>query len=438
MQVVQSTQPFVGNLVNPMSLLKGVAAGGPLVIASATGSTLTTADGRQLLDGMAGLINVNVGYGRSELAHVAAASMEELAFGTLFFGRATPPALALAGDLAALAPGEINQFFFTNSGSEANDSAYKFARLFHWLRGEPDRVKIIGRERNYHGMTMGGTAATWDKEFHVGIGPLQPGFLHVPQPTADWQADLAILGARILAEGPETIAAFVAEPISMPAGSPMPAPEYWPEVRRLLDRHGILWIADEVVTGFGRTGRMFAVEHWGADPDMLLMSKGVTSGYLPLGAVGLSDRIHEVFRESDRPMLHGFTTGGHPVSCAVARENLRIIHDENLVERSRKLGEYFRAGLERLSATREVYGAVRSLGLIVSIDLNPPEAFAAAGGTDFPALIPGEALGRGGVLRAYDGCVSFAPPLVITESEIDQLISTLDASVAAVLDRVGR
>lgn len=433
MKVDLFTREAAGNLVNPMSLLSGVAATGPLVFVSAKGATLTTADGVEVLDGMAGLINVNVGYGRQELAQAAAASMETLSFGTLFFGRATPSALALAGELATLAPGDINQFFFTNSGSEANDTAYKFARLFHWLRGEPDRVKIIGRERNYHGMALGGTAATWGQEFHDGFGPLQPGFLHVPQPSSDWRADLSILEARILEEGPETIAAFVAEPISLPAGSPMPEPEYWPAVRALLHQHGILWIADEVITGFARTGRMFGVEHWGVDPDMLLMSKGVTSGYLPLGVVGMSDQLYEIFRDSGRPMFHGFTTGGHPTCCAVALENLRIIREERLVDKARELGEFFHAQLARLSTSREAYGAVRSLGLIVTIDLNAPNDF--DDDVDFPTLVANEALALGVLVRAYHGCVTFAPPLVITRSQIGLLVETLDAAVNAVIER---
>lgn len=180
---------------------------------------------------------------------------------------------------------------------------------------------------------------------------------------------------------------------------------------------------------------MFAVEHWDAVPDMLLMSKGVTSGYLPLGVVGMTARLYGALEKSARPLLTGFTTGGHPTSCAVARENLRIFRDEKLVERAQEMGRYFHAELERLSGTRAVYGAVRSLGLLVTIDLLPPAGFVEGGGKDFPALVPPDALSRGIVIRSYHGCVTFAPPLVVERAEIDHLISTFDASVAAVLDR---
>ncbi len=420
------------HLLHHMTPLAAVEEQGAFVIVSGDGARVTTADGREYLDGAAGLINVNVGHGRTELAEVAADAMRRLAYGTLFFGTATEPALGLADDLARITPHGIERFFFAVGGSDANDSALKIARRYQSLRGFSDRAKILAREQSYHGMTVAGMSATGDTVYRTHFGPVVPGFVHVGQPSGDTAADVAALEATILAEGPETIAAMIAEPVSLPSGLVLPPDDYWPAVHALLREHGILLIADEVVTGFGRTGRMFAVEHWDLEPDLLSMSKGITSGYLPLAAVGVAEHVHEVLLGADGPFLHGFTTGGHPTCCAVARANIRIIEDEDLAGNAERRGAYFQARLDALCATHPEALRARHIGLLVARDLAAPDGFAVPGGVSFGTYVRDQLLERGILLRFYVDTLVWGPSLAITEAEIDELVD----GVAAVLESV--
>ncbi len=418
-----------------------------LLFASGRGATLTDVEGRTYIDGLASLWNVNVGHGRQELAQAAAEQMGRLAFSSAYGAFGHQPGVELAARLAELAPGDLDTTFFASGGAEANDTAYKLARLYWHLRGEPARINIVSRIRDYHGLTWGATSATGLAVFRKDFGPLAPGFLHGPSPDPyRFQPDpggrtagevyAQALEAVILEAGPETVAAVVAEPVQGAGGVIIPPGDYFPAVRAICDRHGILLIADEVITGFGRTGRWFGMEHWNVQPDLLIFAKGVTSGYLPLSGVMLTARVVEVLRSFQGPLPHGFTYSGHPTACAVALANLDIIEREHLVERAATLGPVLGSRLAELRR-HSIVGDTRNLGLIAAIELVQDrdskalhEPVLGVGGRVMRA-----ALAEGLIVRALGGdIVALAPPLVITEDEIDRAVEILGRAV----ERVGR
>ena len=337
--------------LHPMGDLDAPSGTAPqLMFSRGSGSTLYDLEGRPYLDAMAGLWNVNVGYGRAELADAAAEQMRALPYSSTYGAFGHAPGSLLAARLADLAPGDLDVTYFASGGGEANDTAYKIARL-HWkLRGRPEKVNIVSRMRGYHGLTYGATSATGLPLFWDGVGPLAPGFLHAPAPhpyryEGEGSAGEGYARAleRVIEEaGPETVAAVVAEPVQGAGGAIVPPADYFPRVRELCDRHQVLLIADEVITGFGRTGRWFGMEHYGVTPDLMVFAKGVTSGYLPLSGVMITRGVHDTLRELHGIFPHGFTYSGHATACAVALRNLRIIEEEGLVERARAMGEVLR------------------------------------------------------------------------------------------------
>jgi putrescine---pyruvate transaminase len=391
---------------------------------------------------MASLWNVNVGYGRPELADAAAEQMQSLAFSSAYGGFGTRPAILLAAKLADLAPGDLEVTFFASGGAEANDTAYKIARLYWKLRGEPARINIVSRLRDYHGLTYGATSATGLSNFWSGFEPLAPGFLHAPAPSPYRYAGEGSAGAAyvdalervVLEAGPETVAAVVAEPVQGAGGVIVPPPDYFPLLRKLCDKYGLLLIADEVITGFGRTGRWFALEHWNVQADLMIFAKGVTSGYLPLSGVMLRRSVHETLKSVKGAFAHGFTYSGHPTACAVGLRNLQIIEDERLVERVSAVGVYLQKRLQDLRA-HEIVGDVRGLGLLGGIELvrdrNSKESFEASVGAARRVWVA--ALEKGVIVRALPGdVISLCPPFVITEKQIDRVVDVLDESIAEV------
>jgi putrescine aminotransferase len=433
--------------LHPQGDMGGPPGSAPrLMFARGRGSTLTDVEGREYLDVMAGLWNVNVGYGRAELADAAAEQMRELAFSSAYGAFGHAPGAQLAGRLAELAPGELAVTFFASGGAEANDSAFKIARLYWKLRGRPEKVNVVARMRGYHGLTYGATSATGLPMFWEGVGPLAPGFLHAPAPHPyryDGEGSPGEGYARALERvieeaGPETVAAVVAEPVQGAGGAIVPPPDYFPRVREICDRHDVLLIADEVITGFGRTGRWFGLQHCGVSPDLMVFAKGVTSGYLPLSGVMLTPAVHETLHELHGVFPHGFTYSGHPTACAVALRNLQIIEEEGLVERARRTGEVLRAALEGLRR-HELVGDVRSLGLIGGVELVRDRETRAS-------FDPSEGVGRrvmvaameeGVLTRALGGDVlAFSPPLVITEDEVTHAVETVDRAIARVTDEL--
>jgi putrescine---pyruvate transaminase len=413
-----------------------------LIMVSGQGATLTDIEGREYVDGMASLWNVNVGYGRTALASAAAEQMTALAFSSAYGGFGTAPAIKLAARLAELAPGDLEVTYFASGGAEANDTAYKIARLYWKLRGEPGRINIISRLRDYHGLTYAATSATGLPNFWKGFEPLATGFLHAPAPdpyryTGDGSAGAAYVAALekvVLEAGPETVAAVVAEPVQGAGGVIVPPADYFPLLRELCDRYGLLLITDEVITGFGRTGRWFAVEHWNVKPDLMIFAKGVTSGYLPLSGVMLTRSVHDVLLSVKGMFAHGFTYSGHPTACAVALRNLEILETERLVERAAETGAYLQKKLQELRA-HEIVGDVRGLGLLGGVELvsdrQSKKSFDPSVGAGRRVWLA--ALAEGVIVRAVGGdVIAISPPFVISEQQIDRIVEVLHGAIAGV------
>jgi adenosylmethionine-8-amino-7-oxononanoate aminotransferase len=419
----------------------------PFVWVQGSGAMLRTADGREFIDGLACLWNVNVGHGRKELAQAAARQMEQLAFASGYTGSTTLPAVQLGEKLTSVMYPSIKRFFFTSGGGEANDSAIKTARFFWNSQGKPDKNKIISLEHGYHGVTLAAMSATGIPAYWPMFGGRLPGFVqiassypyrfvHEDTSVSPGVAAANLLEKAILAEGPETVAAFIAEPVQAAGGLIVPPDGYFKRVREICDKYDVLMISDEVITGFGRTGRWFGLERHGVQPDMISFAKGITSGYVPLGGIGLSERVYRVIAEAppERRWMHAFTYSGHPTMCAVALANLEIIEREGLVEEAERKGRRLLAGLRQLS-TLEHVGEVRGIGLMAGIELVQDKASRKAFA---PALKVGERLFRAcvqrGLFSRFRGDIfMLAPPFVITDEQIDRVVNILgDAIPAAV------
>jgi putrescine aminotransferase len=420
----------------------------PLVVVEGHGAMLRGADGREYIDGLSGLWNVNVGHGRGELADAAAAQMRRIAFASAYIGATNEPAVRLAEKIVHHAYSNSAAVYFTTAGAESNESAFKFARYYWKVKDKPQKTKIISRIHAYHGVTMAAMSATGMPIFHKMFGPLVPGFIQVPPPyayrwTGNEEPGIGAADAvekAILAEGPDTVAAVIAEPVMGAGGVIVPPASYFPRLREICDRHDVLLITDEVITGFGRTGRWFALGHWGVEPDLVSFAKGVTSGYLPLGGVIASKRVHEAIESApaDRKFMHAATYSGHPVCCAVGLRNVEIIENEGLVERATVMGRRLLAGLEGLRDL-PVVGDVRGLGMMCGVELVVDR------NTKAPALGLGgrfvrEALARGLLPRIRVGSadppigdtICLAPPLMTPPEVLDRIPGILrDALVAA-------
>jgi 4-aminobutyrate--pyruvate transaminase len=435
------------HMVHPVSNIKQVLESGPLVLHRGEGVYLWDTDGKQYIDGFAGLWNVNVGHGRHELAVAASEQIDEVAFVPTFFGLSAPPAIELSARLASMFPGSLNHVQFTSGGAESNETALKIARYFWFLKGQPDKIKVISRKHAYHGIAMGALAATGIPTYHQGFGPGVPGYVHLSAPydyrfnpdgldEAGFVAFLAReLEELIEKEGAGTIAAMIAEPVQGAGGVVVPPDSYWDAIAPILKKHNILLIADEVICGFGRTGSMFGMETYGFQPDIASFAKGVTSGYIPLGGVVLSDEIFDVMAEPDRMFMHGFTYAGHPVACAVGLRNIQIIEDENLPANAGAMGSYLLSELKRLVGDHPNIGEVRGKGLMLMVE------FAANKDTREkfdPALNVGGRMQaanrkRGLIVRASNDGIAIAPPLIISKEQCDTLAAGIADSVAEVL-----
>src|SRR6201988_2766588 len=350
----------------------------PLVVTEGRGAMLRDADGREYIASLCGWGNVNVGHGRGELADAAAAQMRRIAFASAYIGATNEPAVRLSEIIVRHAYTNSAAVYFTTAGAESNESSFKFARYYWKVKDQPQKTKIISRIHAYHGVTMAAMSATGMAAYHKMFGPLVPGFVQVAPPYAyRWTGNeepgvgaADAIEKAILAEGPDTVAAVIAEPVMGAGGVIVPPPSYFPALREICDRPDVLLIADEVITGFGRTGRWFALGHWGVEPDLVSFAKGVTSGYLPLGGVIASKRVHEAIESApaDRKFMHAATYSGHPVCCAVGLRNVEIIESEGLVERAAVMGRRLLAGLEELRELPEV-GDVSGLGMMCGVEL---------------------------------------------------------------------
>ena len=411
------TELDAAHVIHPHAVVGAPAA--PVIWARGRGATLWDIDGKEYVDGTCGLWQCAVGHGRPELARVAAEQIERLEFYASFWNFANEPSIRLAARLAELSPAGLDRVFFTNGGSEGIETAIKLVRLAWHAQGSPERNVILSRKSAYHGVGVASLAATGIPPLKEGFGPLAPGFVHLSTPTrrADADALVAELRSTIDELGAETIAAFVGEPV-MGVGGMIPPPDgYWPQVQEVLREHGILLILDEIVTGYGRTGRWFGAQRYDLDPDVIVTAKALTSGYIPMGAVLVHDRLVEMLEGT--AFRHGFTYNGHPVGSAVALANLDIIEREGLLERAASVGARM---LERLQPVEELEAVaeVRGVGLMLGVEL--------AGERDASPVAAG-ALEQGVVVRASGQKIVMSPPFVIEDAQADRIVAVLTAEL---------
>ncbi len=421
----------------------------PLIFVKGRGVMLTDVHGREYLDGLAGLWNVNVGHGREELAEAAAAQIKELAYISTYIGTSNIPAIDLADRLIRIAYKNMVAVFFTCGGAEANESAFKTARFYWKTKGKASKVKVIARREAYHGVTLQAMSATGMSLYWKMFEPRMPGFVHIQPPylyrfqgakpgESIGQAAARELEEAILREGPDTVAAFIAEPIIGGGGVIPPPDDYFPRIREICTRHQVLFIADEVITGFCRTGHWFALTHWGVEPDIVSFAKGVTSGYLPLGGIMVNREVKESMDSvspEDR-WMHAYTYSGHPTCCAVGLKNLDIMERERLWENAARMGSRLYEGLRQTFGEHPHVGDIRGgKGLLAAIELVEDRASKASFATDknVGPRVRQEMIKRGLVTRIRGDSIFFAPPLVITETEVDRLIAITKDAVKVVL-----
>lgn len=415
----------------------------PLIIKSGDGIRVTTVDGSEYIDGLAGLWNILIGHGNKDLAEVAQKQMTELAYYSNYVGISNVPAIELASRLAGYAYPGLNTTYFASGGAEANETAFKTARYYWKRQGKTSKVKFIARQDAYHGVTLAAMSATGISPYWHMFEPRVPGFVHIPAPypyrfegdvragETIGQAAARSLEEAILAEGADTIAAFIAEPVQGAGGVIVPPDDYFPAIREVCDRHDVLFIADEVITGFGRTGHRFALDHWGVVPDIMTFAKGITSGYLPLGGIQISDQIREVIMSAppDQRWMHAYTYSGHATCCAVALKNLEILEQLRLTENAAMMGKRLFDGLKRMEDI-DCVGNIRGLGLMAAIE------FVADKRTKESANIAGRILNKcqqkGLISRIKGESLLLAPPLIITADEIDQILLIVRESIEEV------
>lgn len=435
--------------MHPFTEGAALAEKGARIITSAKGCWLTDSEGEEILDAMAGLWCVNIGYGRQELVEAAARQMTQLPFYNTFFQTSHVPAIQLAKRLAELAPGDLNHVFFNGSGSDSNDTNLRMVRHYWAAKGQPERKVVISRWNGYHGSTMGAASLGGMKGMHAQGGLPIPDIAHIDQP--DWWSEggdmspeefglerARQLEAKIEEIGPEKVAAFIAEPVQGAGGVIVPPESYWPEIQRIVQKYGILLIADEVITGFGRTGNWFGCETMRITPDIMTCAKGITSGYIPLGASIVSTEIFNTLNAAEE-FAHGYTYSGHPVACAVALENLRILEEEGIVERAgSEIAPYLKQQWESLT-DHPLVGEAKIVGLMGSIALTPNKAtrakFTADTGT-VGYICRERCFGNNLVMRHVGDRMIISPPLVITKDEIDLLIARARLSLDETLEKI--
>ncbi|MGE3913375.1 MAG: aspartate aminotransferase family protein [Chloroflexota bacterium] len=418
----------------------------PIIFAQGKGAILTDVEGNEYIDGLSCLWNVAVGHGRTELAEAGAQQLQTLAYASNYTGFSNIPAIQLANELMKVVYPNLRAVYFTSGGAESNDSAFKTARFYWKTKGKTDKVKIISRLWGYHGVTIGAMSATGIPAYHKNFAPMVPGHIHIPPPyyyradtTANWE-EYGIEAANelekaILAEGADTVAAFIAEPVQGAGGVIPPPPTYFPRIREICDKYDVLFIADEVITGFGRTGKMFALEHWGVEPDILSFAKAITSGYLPLGGIVLSEKVHRAILDvpPSEKWMHAYTYSGHPTCCAVGRANLRIMVAEKLHERAAVMGERMLKGLQAFS-DHPMVGDVRGLGLMAAVELvadkKTKESYPAS--AKLTDRLAQEFRNRGLYTRARGEVIMLAPPLMIPEETLDKAVSIVGDTIDAV------
>jgi putrescine aminotransferase len=426
---------------------------GSRVMVRGEGVYLWDSDGNKIIDGMSGLWCVNAGYGRASIADAVYHQMQTLPFYNSFFNTTNVPAVRLAALLAELAPPQFDHVFFTSSGSEANDTIVRMVRRYWDVMGQPERQVIISRRNAYHGSTMAGASLGGMVGMHAQGGLPIPGIVHIEQPNyaengrgmseAEFGLEAAgWLEERIRELGPGKVAAFIGEPVQGAGGVIIPPATYWPEVQRICDKYDILLVSDEVICGFGRLGVWFGCELMQMKPDLITFAKGVTSGYVPLGGVLVGNRVAHGLIEKGGDFNHGFTYSGHPVACAAALENIRILLDERLVEQvALATGPYLKGAFAAL-ATHPLVGHAESCGLVAGLNLVRRKGESVHDCEPFSAdlavgmLCRGHMFDNGVIMRAVGDRMIVAPPLVITKAQIDEMTDRIRYCLDLTLDDV--
>jgi len=436
-------------LIHPQHHPRDHAA--PSVWVSGRGIRITDVSGRSFIDGLSGMWNMHLGHGRAELVAAATRQMARLAYATVYAGSTHPTAVRLAEALSKIVPPSIRAFYFTSGGGEATDTSVRIARWYQHTRGLGGKTGIVALRLSYHGSTVGSAGLTGVAEFSEGFGPRQPDVFHIDPPypyrftttridVSPGVAAADLLEEVIRARGADSIAAFIAEPVQGGGGGVIvPPDDYFPRIRAICDRHDILFIADEVITGFGRAGRWFAMEHWGVAPDIIQFAKGITGAYFPLGGVGVSERIKSTLDSAspDRRWWHGQTNSAHPVACAVALETIRILRDDGLIERATTAGRRLRERLTDALGDHPNVGEIRGLGLLAGIELVADRTTKARipGAERVDARLRDELARRGLITRVLTDVVCLAPPLIIEDADLDLVADITVAAIETVLPR---
>ncbi|MGH6625111.1 MAG: aminotransferase class III-fold pyridoxal phosphate-dependent enzyme [Burkholderiaceae bacterium] len=435
------------HMFHPMADPKAVRANLPLIIERADGVHVWDVDGKRYLDTVASLWNVNVGHNRPEIKRAIVEQLDKLAYYSTFQNTSNPPAIELSQRLTSMFAAErMSQVLFSSGGSDAVETALKLARQYWKLEGQAGRTKFISLKWGYHGVHLGGTSINGTPAFRQAYEPLLPGCLQVESPYLyrnPWgERDPARLAALCAAElertiqyqGPETVAAFVAEPVQGAGGVIVPHESYWPRVREILDRYGVLLISDEIVTGFGRIGAMCGARAWGVAPDIMAMAKGINSGYVPLGATLLNERVASAWTRPDLPaaIMHGYTYSGHALACAAANANLEIVVVEDLPKRAQQVGAYLNEQLAQFMRYPHV-GDVRGKGLMAAIELVTDRQSAAmlAVPAPYTQTLVSVARQEGAIIRVQGNRLILSPPLVFTPADVDETVRVLHAAFTA-------
>ena len=424
--------------------------GDPIMMVGGQGVEVVDSNGKTWIDVNGGYNSVNVGYGRTEIAEAAYEQMVKISY--FPSGTTTIPTIKLAQKLADMTPGSLSRVFLVSGGSEANETALKIARAYHRRRGEPGRYKVISRRGSYHGVT-GGVVWLGHSPYSIrtDFEPMYPGMVYAPHPNhyhcelgGKTPSECAVLCAQAVEDliqfhGPETVAAFIGEPVAVSGGTAVPGDEYWPMIREICDRYGVVLIADEVINGFGRTGKMFAIEHWDIVPDILTVAKGIISSYLPLAATIVKREVADHFAGKDNLLTHVFTFAGHPVAAAASLKNIEIIENEGMVQNSAETGAYF---VEQLSALQEDHPTidnVRGLGLLMTVELVSDRETRAPFPPDvkIASRLNDRFREHGLIFRVRNETLNIGPPLCITRDEVDRIVHAIDLSLGEVESDLG-
>ena len=410
------------------------------------GSYLIDADGNRIIDGLSSLWNVSAGHGRKELADAAYQQMNKLAFASSYAGGSNRPAIELAERMAAIAYPSHNNFYFTSGGGEATDSNIKLARSYWKIKGQPEKTKVISRIWGYHGVTFAAMCATGIAGYWAAFEPRIPGFSHIPSPdpyhypmpedgSSQGIAAANELEKEILKQGPETVAMFIAEPVQGAGGVIVPQPDYFKRIREICDQYDVLLVSDEVITGFGRTGTMFGLMHYGIEPDLMQFAKSITSGSLPLGGIGMSDEIANTIKESGKPWMHAYTYSGHPTTCAVGLATLDIIEKEDLPGQAASKGEAMLEKCKSALASHPHVGNIRGQGMMHGIEIVKDKATKEWFPADFAVggKLTKAMLDRGLYTRVRSEVICSALPLTSDEATIDKMVGIIHDSINEVL-----